>query len=97
MATQIENEIDIELDEPKKYKVVMLNDDYTTMDFVVEILKTIFKKSQEEATKLMLLIHEKGSAVCGVYPYEIALTKIKQVEFSARKAGFPLKAILEEE
>ena len=97
MATQLDNEIEIELNEPKKFKVIMLNDNYTTMEFVIEVLVNIFKKNQKEATDLTLKIHEKGSAICGIYPYEIALTKIKQVEYNARKAGFPLKAVIEEE
>jgi len=92
-----EQEFDIELQEPKKYKVILLNDNYTTMEFVVNILKTIFKKSETEAQQIMLNIHYNGKEVCGIYPYEIAYTKVKQVEFYARKAEFPLKAIMEEE
>jgi ATP-dependent Clp protease adaptor protein ClpS len=88
---------EIELEEPKKYKVLLLNDDYSTMDFVIEILMGIFKKTQEESTAIMLKVHKNGKAVCGVYTYEIAATKVAQVKQSARKAQFPLKAILEEE
>ena len=97
METEIESEIDVKIEEPKRFKVIMLNDNYTTMEFVIEILISIFKKTQEEATDIMLKIHNNGSAVCGVYPYEIALTKVKQVEYNARKVGFPLKAIMQEE
>jgi len=97
LATQLDDDLEMKLDEPKKFKVIMLNDDYTTMDFVVEILTSIFKKRQKEAIDLTFEIHKKGSAICGIYTYEIALTKIKQVEYNARKAGFPLKTIMEEE
>jgi ATP-dependent Clp protease adaptor protein ClpS len=88
---------ELELEEPKKYKVMLLNDDYSTMDFVIEILTTIFKKTQDEATAIMLKVHKNGKAVCGVYIHEIAATKVAQVKANARKAQFPLKAILEEE
>ena len=99
MATHIEHEIDeeIELQEPKKYKVLLLNDDYSTMEFVVEVLIRIFRKSQEEAANITMQIHEQGKAVCGIYSYEIASTKVAQVKSNARKAQYPLKAILEEE
>ena len=99
MANNIEFEIEeqIEIQEPKKYKVLLLNDDYSTMDFVIEILKTIFKKTNDEATKIMLDIHNNKKAVCGIYTYEIAATKVAQVKANARKAQYPLKAILEEE
>lgn len=99
MATEIEYELDtdIEVKEPKRYKVVLLNDNYSTMDFVIEVLEKIFRKSREEATGIMLNIHEKGSGVCGIYSYEIAATKVAQVKASARKAEFPLKAVMEEE
>ncbi len=99
MPRELEFDIqeEIELEEPKKYKVLLLNDDYSTMDFVIEILMGIFKKTQEESTAIMLKVHKNGKAVCGVYTYEIAATKVAQVKQSARKAQFPLKAILEEE
>ena len=99
MGTQIEYDLDndLEIKEPKKYKVILLNDDYTTMDFVVDILIKIFRKNIEEATQIMLKIHETGKGVCGVYSYEIAATKVAQVKASARQAQFPLRAIMEEE
>ena len=99
MANQIEIEIDeqTQVKEPNKYKVLLLNDDYSTMDFVIEVLVNIFKKTNDEATQIMLIIHQKGKAVCGIYTHEIAATKVAQVRASARKAQFPLKAILEEE
>ncbi len=83
--------------EPDLYKVILLNDDYTTMDFVVEILETVFLKRPAEAHRLMMLVHTQGSAVCGVYPHEIAETKVGLVEDLAGQHGFPLRATLERE
>ncbi|MEA3314770.1 MAG: ATP-dependent Clp protease adaptor ClpS [Campylobacterota bacterium] len=83
---------EIELEEPKKYKVLLLNDDFSTMDFVIEVLYKVFRKSLEEAEKIMLEVHNNGEAICGLYTQEIALTKVAQVKTLARKAGFPLKA-----
>jgi len=99
LAREVEFDIEeeIQLEEPKKYKVLLLNDDYSTMDFVIEVLTKIFKKTQDEATAIMLKVHKNGKAVCGVYIHEIAATKVAQVKANARKAQFPLKAILEEE
>ena len=99
MATGIDLELDeeVEITYAKKYKVYLLNDDYTTMDFVVEILMKIFHKSYDEAQRIMLQIHEQGQGLCGVYSYEIAETKVMQVHQSAKKSGFPLKATMEEE
>ncbi len=99
MATQHDVELEevLELDHPKKYKVYLLNDDYTTMDFVVDILMRIFHKSYEEAERIMLEIHKKDKGLCGVYTYEIAETKVAQVHKRARDNGFPLKAYMEEE
>ncbi|MBN2896697.1 MAG: ATP-dependent Clp protease adaptor ClpS [Campylobacterales bacterium] len=78
------------------YKVVMLNDDYTSMDFVIDILMSIFHKSYQEAEAIMLDIHKKNRGVCGVYTYEVAETKVAQVSRLAREQGFPLKAVIEE-
>ncbi len=99
MATKIkyETNIEIEFKEPTKYKVILLNDNYSTVDFVIEILMQIFKKNLEDATTITMNIHETGKAICGIYTYEIAHTKISQVRNNARKAQFPLKAIMEEE
>ncbi len=99
MATQndIELEEHLDLDFPKKYKVYLLNDDYTTMEFVIDILMGIFHKSYAEAERIMLEIHKKERGLCGVYTYEIAETKIAQVHKRARDNGFPLKAYMEEE
>jgi len=76
--------------------VLLHNDDYTTMDFVVEILMKIFHKSLLESEQIMLNIHRLGRAVCGIYTYEIAQTKVYQVKQLAKKSGFPLLATLEE-
>ena len=84
-----------DIDEPSLYKVILLNDDYTTMDFVVKILEEVFHKGPAEATSIMLLVHNKGAGVCGVYPKEIAEMKINKVHSRAREAGFPLRAIME--
>lgn len=83
--------------QPKLYKVILLNDDYTTMDFVVEILISIFHKTAAESTKIMLDVHHKGKGIVGVYTYDIASTKIYQVEKKAKEKNFPLKAVMEEE
>ena len=85
------------LKEPDLYKVVMLNDNYTTMDFVVEILIDIFGKTEAEARKIMLAIHKQGRGTAGIYVYDIAVSKIAQVDEAAKKKGFPLKCIVEKE
>ncbi|HMA99487.1 MAG TPA: ATP-dependent Clp protease adapter ClpS [Spirochaetota bacterium] len=82
---------------PKKYKVILHNDDYTTMDFVVDILINIFRKNLEQATQLMMTVHQQGAAVVGVYTREIAETKVYQVHQSAAKNQYPLKASMEPE
>jgi ATP-dependent Clp protease adaptor protein ClpS len=79
------------------FRVLLHNDDYTTMPFVVEILETIFHKSPAEAHRIMMHVHTRGRGVCGVYPFEIAETRVDQVHERAREHGFPLKASLEEE
>ena len=99
MSSEIEIELDddIDLQEPKKYKVFLLNDDFSTMDFVIDVLVRVFRKSVEEASTIMMNIHNKGKELCGTYTYEIAATKVAQVKSMAREKGFPLKAIMEEE
>jgi len=82
---------------PKKFKVFLLNDDYTSMDFVVDILMSIFHKNYEGAEQVMLEIHKKDRGLCGVYTHEIAETKVMQVIKKAKDNGFPLKATMEEE
>ena len=92
-----ELEVDLELREPEMYRVLLHNDDYTSMDFVVEILMKIFHKSGHEAETIMLKIHEEGSAVCGVYTFEIAQTKANQVKQLAKQNEFPLLATIEKD
>ena len=92
-----ESDVSIELKEPAKYKVVLHNDDYTSMDFVVDILMRIFYKNYEEAQRIMLQVHENGKAICGVYSFEIAQTKAQQVKQLAKQSGFPLLATIEED
>jgi len=81
--------------EPEMYKVLLHNDDYTTMDFVVEVLMTVFSKEFQEATRIMLDVHRKGVGLCGVYTYEIAETKVETVHALARENGYPLKCTME--
>ncbi len=82
---------------PSMYKVLMLNDDYTPMEFVVDVLQHIFHKNREEATQIMLHVHQKGVGVCGVYTYEVAETKVTQTVDYARKNQHPLQCTLEKE
>ena len=82
---------------PSMYKVIMLNDDYTPMEFVVMVLERFFNKSHEEATHIMLHVHQRGVGVCGVYTYEIAETKVTQVMDFARQHQHPLQCTLEKD
>ncbi len=82
---------------PSLYKVLMLNDDYTPMEFVVSVLERIFNKDHEEATQIMLHVHQRGVGVCGVFTYEIAETKVNQVMEFARRQQHPLQCTLEKE
>jgi ATP-dependent Clp protease adaptor protein ClpS len=99
VSNEIEIELNDELDlqEPKKYKVFLLNDDFSTMDFVIDVLVKVFRKSLDEASTIMINIHNNGKEICGTYSYEIAGTKVAQVKAMAREQGFPLKAKMEEE
>jgi len=89
-------QLDEEIKEPRKYRVLLHNDDYTTMDFVIRILRGVFRKSEVEAMRIMLAVHENGAGVCGVYPAEVAETKVALVHTLARKEGYPLKSSMEE-
>jgi len=103
--SQYENEGDlsvmskesVELKEPSMYRCILLNDDYTPMDFVVTVLMKIFGKNEDESQAIMINVHKKGKGVCGVYTFEVAETKIKQVEMLAEKYGFPLSCEIEED
>jgi len=82
---------------PAMYKVLMLNDDYTPMEFVVHVLERFFNKNRDDATKIMLHVHQRGVGVCGVYTYEVAETKVTQTMDLARKHQHPLQCTLEKE
>ena len=82
---------------PSLYQVLIMNDDYTPMEFVILVLEKYFSKSREEATQIMLHVHQKGIGVCGLYPYEIAETKVVQVMEFARKNEHPLQCTLEKQ
>ena len=82
---------------PSMYKVLMLNDDYTPMEFVVHVLERFFNKGQEEATKIMLHVHQRGVGICGVFTYEVAETKVTQVMDLAQQQEHPLQCTLEKE
>jgi len=99
MATNTDYELldEVSIKHPKKYKVFILNDDYTSMDFVVDVLISVFHKSYQEAENIMLEVHKKDRGLCGVYTHEIAETKVMQVTKKAKDSGFPLKATMEEE
>jgi ATP-dependent Clp protease adaptor protein ClpS len=86
-----------QLKKPELFKVLLLNDDYTTMDFVVEILESIFHKQPAEAFRIMMMVHTQGKGLCGVYPFEVAETKVASVVERARENGFPLRAAMEPE
>ena len=85
----------VRVTEPRLYKVILLNDDYTTMDFVVSVLETIFMKSPAEAVSIMLAVHQAGKGVCGVYPKQIAEAKQEMVHKRARAEGFPLRCVID--
>jgi ATP-dependent Clp protease adaptor protein ClpS len=82
---------------PSMYRVLMLNDDYTPMEFVIHILERFFRKNREEATKIMLNIHRRGVGLCGVFPHDVAETKVTQVMDFARKHQHPLQCTMERE
>ena len=86
----------VRIKEPRRYKVVMYNDDFTPMDFVVEILVTIFNKQEMEAVEVMYTVHEKGSASVGTYPFDIANTKVMKATQLARQSGYPFRLRTEE-
>ncbi|MRJ06386.1 MAG: ATP-dependent Clp protease adaptor ClpS [Epsilonproteobacteria bacterium] len=99
MGLQIEEHQEVELEAitPRLYKVILLNDDVTTFEFVIELLQDLFQKSFEEAVRLTFQIDREGSGVVGIYPKEIAEAKVEAVHQRAQMAGFPLRAVMEEE
>lgn len=86
----------VKIKKPKDYKVVMYNDDYTSMEFVINILVSIFNKKLMEAEKIMLDVHEKGKGIAGIYSYDIAITKVSTAMAMAKEQGFPFKLTVEE-
>lgn len=96
-GTVIEEKAEIRTKKPPLFKVFLINDDYTTMEFVVDILQKVFHKNRTEATQIMLHVHKKGMGLCGVYTREIAETKVETVHAIARDNEFPLKCIMEHE
>jgi ATP-dependent Clp protease adaptor protein ClpS len=102
MATHIQTSRDTVLDRqesklapPPLYQVVLLNDDYTPMEFVVSVLQRIFGKSEDEASRIMLKVHHEGRGVCGVYPRDIAATRVEMVRQLARSRQHPLQCVME--
>ena len=91
----LENRVADELEEPQQYRVLLHNDDYTTMEFVVEILEKVFHKSPADAFRIMVLVHKSGIGVCGVFTAEIAETKVELVHHLAKRHGFPLQCSME--
>ena len=85
------------LKEPRRYKVIIYNDDFTTMEFVVMVLKQVFFKSEEEAQTLMLKVHHSDKAVVGIFSYDIAVSKVNKATQMAREEGFPLRLTVEPE
>jgi ATP-dependent Clp protease adaptor protein ClpS len=92
----VKERVEIKKQEPTLYKVVLLNDDYTTMEFVMRVLESVFQKSPAEAYRIMMQVHVNGSGIAGVYPWEVAETKVETVTSMARHAEFPLRATIEE-
>lgn len=87
----------LKIKEPKKYKVIMHNDDFTTMEFVVAILNIIFNKDFEEANRIMMEVHKSGKGIAGIYPYDIAISKANKAMTMAKEEGFPFKLTVEED
>ena len=94
---KIKEKIYTKAKEPKNYKVIMYNDDFTTMEFVVAVLNIVFNKNFEEANNIMMEVHRAGKGIAGVYSYDIAVTKKNKAISMAREEGFPFKLTVEEE
>jgi len=97
MSLQMQTELISQIGEPKMYLVFMLNDDYTSWDFCLRIITSVFHKTLEEADAITKQIHTKGKGLCGTYTYEIAETKASTVQVQARREGFPMKCTVEEQ
>ena len=94
-STSIIEKTRIKVKEPKRYKVIMHNDDFTSMEFVIFVLMNIFNKNEMEANDLMMKVHKGGSAVVGTYSYDIARSKVEETTLLAREDGFPFKVTME--
>ncbi len=94
-GTDVETIERIKVKKPQMYQVVLLNDDFTPMDFVVWLLKNLFHKPEEEAARIMLQVHHQGAGVCGVYPYDVARTKVYQAREAAKIRQHPLECLME--
>ena len=94
-STDVVTQEKVKLKKPKLYRVILLNDDYTPMEYVVSLLKVVFKKSESEAVNIMLMVHKKGSGICGIFTKEIAETKVETVLNMAKSDQHPLKCIME--
>lgn len=92
----VKERVKVEKKEPTLYKVILLNDDYTTMEFVLNILESVFQRSPAESYRIMMQVHVNGSGIAGVYPWEVAETKVETLTSLARQAEFPLRAAIEE-
>ena len=92
----LKERVELKKQEPTLYNVILLNDDYTTMEFVLQVLETLFQKSPAEAYRIMMHVHRSGRGLAGVYPYEVAETKAETVASLASEAGYPLRATIEE-
>ena len=93
---KLQERVKTQKQEPELYQVTLLNDDYTTMEFVVTVLESVFEKSPAEAFQIMMNVHRNGRGLAGVYPWEVAETKVETVTKMAKSAGFPLRALTEE-
>jgi ATP-dependent Clp protease adaptor protein ClpS len=101
MATKIQDKVQLakqreKATPPRMYKVLLLNDDYTPMDFVIAVLQRFFAMGTEQATRIMLKVHTEGRGICGIYPRDIAATKVDQVSAFARQHQHPLACVMEE-
>ena len=92
----VKERVKVEKKEPTLYKVILLNDDYTTMEFVLNVLERLFQKTPAESYRIMMQVHVNGSGIAGVYPWEVAETKVETLTSLARQAQFPLRAAIEE-
>jgi ATP-dependent Clp protease adaptor protein ClpS len=87
----------LETQHPSMWKVLLLNDDYTPMEFVVFLLESVYDKSPAEAYRIMMMVHTQGQGLCGVYPFDVAETRVAKTDELAQDAGYPLKAVMEQE